>query len=80
MDELSSFNLIVDAVFGFSFNGAVRAPFDNVLHFIKQSTADVISIDIPSGWHVEQGNIGGEGLNPKMLVSLTAPKLCAQFF
>ena len=33
-----------------------------------------------TGWDVEQGNTTGEGLEPKMLVSLTAPKECARDF
>ena len=80
VDDYSSYNLIIDAVFGFSFNGAIRPPFDSIIRSIKELQTDVVSVDIPSGWHVEQGNIGGEGLEPKMLVSLTAPKMCAQHF
>jgi len=37
-------------------------------------------VDIPSGWDVEEGNSKGEGLNPSVLVSLTAPKKCALHF
>ena len=40
----------------------------------------VVAVDIPSGWHVEKGDETGEGLRPDMLVSLTAPKLCAHHF
>ena len=28
----------------------------------------VASIDIPSGWHVEEGDMAGDGLKPDMLV------------
>lgn len=31
-------------------------------------------------WDVEHGDAGGNGLRPDMLVSLTAPKLCARHF
>ena len=34
----------------------------------------------PAGWDVEKGNIHGVGLNPDLLISLTAPKLCAKQF
>ncbi len=34
----------------------------------------------PTGWDVEKGNVSGCGLNPDLLISLTAPKLCAQHF
>ena len=37
-------------------------------------------MDIPSGWHVEKGNVDGVGLNPDVLVSLTLPKLGSREF
>lgn len=51
----------------------------------KQSK--LISVDIPSGWHVESGPASPDDgerpsvvLMPDCLVSLTAPKLCAKLF
>lgn len=39
------------------------------------------SIDIPSGWDVENGPpTEGKSISPELLVSLTAPKLCARHF
>lgn len=34
----------------------------------------IVSIDIPSGWHVEKGDTTGNGIRPDVLISLTAPK------
>ncbi|GLD97525.1 hypothetical protein PINS_up006215 [Pythium insidiosum] len=76
----SEYDLVLDGIFGFSFEGAIRPPFDSIISTVKKSKCPIVSIDIPSGWHVEQGNASGLGLEPQMLVSLTAPKLCAQFF
>lgn len=45
----------------------------------SSSPPPVVSIDIPSGWDVEQGDTC-QGIQPEMLVSLTAPKLCAKGF
>ncbi|KAI8326034.1 NAD(P)H-hydrate epimerase [Martensiomyces pterosporus] len=73
-------DLVVDALFGFSFHGAVRPPFDEVLRILKDVAKPLVSVDIPSGWDVEQGDVSGSGLRPDMLVSLTAPKLCARQF
>ena len=28
----------------------------------------IVSVDIPSGWHVEEGDVDGEGIKPDMLV------------
>ncbi|KAJ1952390.1 hypothetical protein GGI12_006253, partial [Dipsacomyces acuminosporus] len=72
--------LIVDALFGFSFHGSVRPPFDEVLATLRSTRKPLISVDIPSGWDVEKGDVDGSGLFPDMLVSLTAPKLCAKLF
>ncbi|OQR90025.1 NAD(P)H-hydrate epimerase-like [Thraustotheca clavata] len=84
--ELSSsyiddrYSMILDGIFGFSFKGDVRAPFDTVLNSLRSSSKPIVSIDIPSGWDVENGNVSGVGLCPKILISLTAPKLCARHF
>lgn len=41
----------------------------------------IASVDIPSGWHVEMGPpTDSPALAPDMLISLTAPKLCAKQF
>jgi len=39
-----------------------------------------VAVDIPSGWDVEAVDVSGGGMRPDMLVSLTAPKLCARTF
>jgi len=79
-EQLNKSDLIVDGIFGFSFSGGIRAPFDEVIKTLKASSLPIVSIDIPSGWNVEQGNIDNVGLEPEMLVSLTAPKIAAKFF
>jgi len=73
-DALSSSDVILDAIFGFSFKGPVRVPFDSALSLISSSKLPIVSVDIPSGWDVEEGNASGVGLEPDVLVSLTAPK------
>ena len=71
----------MDAIFGFSFHGTPRAPFDTVITLLNQSSLPIVSIDIPSGWDVELGDIHHCGIaKPDMLISLTAPKLCSQHF
>ncbi|KAG6885641.1 hypothetical protein C0993_011775 [Termitomyces sp. T159_Od127] len=71
---LRTTDVILDAIFGFSFKGPIRAPFDAALPLITQSGLPIVSVDIPSGWDVEKGNTAGVGLNPDVLISLTAPK------
>ena len=72
---LRSTDVILDAIFGFSFQPPVRSPFDAALLLLAQAKLPIVSVDIPSGWDVEAGNAHkGIGLNPDVLVSLTAPK------
>lgn len=73
-----AYNLVIDAIFGFSFKGAVREPFGSILDTLKKTTVPIASIDIPSGWDVEQGS--SDGLQPDLLISLTAPKKSALLF
>ncbi|KAK3827383.1 MAG: YjeF N-terminal domain-containing protein [Linnemannia gamsii] len=73
-------DLIVDAIFGFSFSGEVRQPFVSAIQALKDTNIPIVSVDIPSAWDVEKGNIRGEGFQPSMLVSLTAPKEGAKDF
>jgi len=76
-DLASSYNVIMDGIFGFSFKGDVRAPFDAVLPRLIDSRVPIASIDVPSGWSVDGEGPPG-GLQPAMLISLTAPKHCAK--
>ncbi|ERN02919.1 hypothetical protein AMTR_s00135p00077960 [Amborella trichopoda] len=85
----NDFDIIIDAMFGFSFHGTPRPPFDALIQRLValqisennyEGRPVIASVDIPSGWHVEDGNIDGTGIKPDMLVSLTAPKLCAKKF
>lgn len=83
-DLHDSTDVLLDAVFGFSFSGAVRAPFDTILPAMRDAPLPLLSVDIPSGWHVEDGPGEGDAalaaLQPDVLISLTAPKMCAQHF
>ncbi|GJJ71588.1 NAD(P)H-hydrate epimerase [Entomortierella parvispora] len=77
---LKDADLVVDAIFGFSFSGEVREPFRGAIGALSKTSLPIVSVDIPSAWDVEKGDIGGNGLLPSMLVSLTAPKEGAQGF
>ena len=78
------YDLVVDALFGFSFKGPVRPPFDALLRQLSAAPGDggpaVASVDVPSGWDVDADDLPAGGLRPDLLVSLTAPKLCARAF
>jgi len=73
-------DVIMDGIFGFSFQGEPRAPFDEPIRLFKQTAVPIVSIDIPSGWDVEAGNPNNRFFSPQLLVSLTAPKLGVRSF
>lgn len=86
---LASSNIIVDAIFGFSFTGEPREPFKSALQLIieaqqkKSSKVPVVSIDIPSSWNVDSGpetSSMAKSFMPDVLVSLTAPKNGSKYF
>ena len=45
----SCYHVILDAIFGFSFKGNLRAPFDSVIATLKDCKIPKCSIDVPSG-------------------------------
>ncbi|XP_047323650.1 pyridoxine/pyridoxamine 5'-phosphate oxidase 1, chloroplastic [Impatiens glandulifera] len=82
IDLSKDYDIVVDAMFGFSFHGKPRPPFDDLIQRLSrvEKSPFIVSIDIPSGWHVEEGDINDDGIKPDMLVSLTAPKMGTKKF
>ena len=74
------YDLVVDALFGFSFKPPVRDNFKDIISRLQSTCLPLCSIDIPSGWDVEKGCPESGGISPEMLISLTAPKICAKHF
>ena len=76
-----NYDVLLDGIFGFSFKGdSIRSPFDKLMDSMRNCDVPIVSIDVPSGWHVEKGDIHNIGLSPEVLISLTAPKMCAKQF
>ena len=79
------FPVVLDAIFGFSFRpGSLASPFDLLVGSLAQlSQSRVVAVDIPTGWTVDQGppqDPSQPYLNPAVLISLSAPKLCSHAF
>ncbi|XP_059611800.1 NAD(P)H-hydrate epimerase [Phlebotomus argentipes] len=75
-----NYSVVVDALFGFSFKPPVRESFAPIMESLVETSTPVASVDIPSGWHVEDGPAEAKSLQPDLLISLTAPKLCSVHF
>lgn len=87
------YDVIVDAVFGFSFRGgsAPREPHASAISAMRDMrrrgdpAVVLVSVDVPSGWDVDgdgdgDGSTARDRLVPDVLVSLTAPKPFARGF
>ncbi|KAK7511904.1 YjeF N-terminal domain-containing protein [Phyllosticta citriasiana] len=80
---LGASDLVVDAIFGFSFSGEVREPFPRVIEALRDTKVPVLAVDAPSSWDIENGPPSdgpGKGLMPGALISLTAPKPLVKHF
>ncbi|PVV05100.1 hypothetical protein BB560_000379 [Smittium megazygosporum] len=77
---LEGIDLVVDAMLGFGFKPPIREPFGSVLKTLAKSGKPIVSVDVPSGWSVDDGPMDEHCVAPDMLVSLSAPKPCAGFF
>ncbi|KAJ5360420.1 hypothetical protein N7517_009611 [Penicillium concentricum] len=80
---LKTTDLLVDAIFGFSFGGPLRDPFGGIVSQIESSNVKVLSVDAPSSWDIQSGppkEGPGAKFMPHALISLTAPKPCVAFY
>ena len=84
--DRNTYDIIVDAIFGFSFDSTstIREPFataiSKMIQMQKEQNATLISVDVPSGWDVDGGDLTGLNFHPDVLISLTAPKISAKKF
>ena len=47
--NLEQCDVILDAIFGFSFQPPIRVPFDTALQLMAASKLPIVSVDVPSG-------------------------------
>jgi NAD(P)H-hydrate epimerase len=81
LQAASKYRFIADCLFGFSFKPPIREQFVEVMNLMSETSVPICSIDIPSGWNVENGPENDpKAIKPRILISLTAPKLCARHF
>ncbi|KAJ6132328.1 AI-BP family protein [Penicillium samsonianum] len=80
---LKTTDFLVDAIFGFSFGGALRDPFGEIVSQIESANVQVLSVDAPSSWDIQSGppkEGPGAKFMPHALISLSAPKPCVAFY
>ena len=79
-----SYDMVVDCLFGYSFDGVVREEYlqimDRMLNMRIQRNQMLVSLDVPSGWlvddHLNDQSQLINKIHPQAVISLTLPKLC----
>ncbi|KAM9439387.1 yjeF N-terminal domain-containing 3-like [Clarias gariepinus] len=77
-----AYKLVVDALLGPERElGTAKDPFTSIMLTLRGVKIPIASIDIPSDWDPDEATIlTGSRINPKVLISLMAPKRCALSF
>jgi len=81
LDIDSNYDIVVDALFGFSFKPPIRDTMVPIMTALADTKIPCCSIDIPSGWNVDNGPpADGPIIRPSLLISLSAPKNCVKHY
>ncbi len=68
------YDLIIDALIGYSLNGAPTGPALELIQWANQAKTPVLSLDVPSGVDSTTGDTPGEFIRAKWTITLALPK------
>ena len=71
---LATADVVLDAMLGTGFHGAVRTPFDIWIECVNACPARVVSVDVPSGLNAETGRAEGACVVADMTVTMLSLK------
>ncbi len=71
---LAGSDLLVDALLGYSAEGAPRGPLADLLRRAADSGTDVLSLDLPSGLDPDEGTSNGVALQARATMTIALPK------
>jgi len=69
-----SFDLIVDALIGYSLKGAPQGAFADLIHWANGAGTKILALDIPSGLDSTTGDTPGCAIAAQTTVTLALPK------
>lgn len=73
--EHTSYDVIVDAIFGIGITRAVEGKYKDAINAINASKAKIVAVDIPSGINADDGRIMGCAVNADITVTFQFRKL-----
>ncbi len=68
------FDLIIDAILGTGFDGALTEPLSRAIEAVNASGVPVLAIDVPSGLNADSGRAQGACIRANKTVTLAAMK------
>ena len=77
--DLSSYDLIVDAILGTGTKGDLREPINSVVEHLSTLSAMVVAVDMPTGISAEDGNKSKNAVKADITITMGIPKI-GQFF
>lgn len=75
LQNLDSYDAVVDAIFGIGLQGEVRGLVRTTVEALNESRVPVISVDVPSGLNAETGAPLGNAVRASITVTFGLPKI-----
>jgi NAD(P)H-hydrate epimerase len=72
---ISQADIIIDAIFGFGFKGAVEGFIADAIKALNESGSSIISVDIPSGIEADSGHVHSICVKADETVTFGLPKI-----
>ncbi|WP_102338263.1 NAD(P)H-hydrate dehydratase [Collinsella provencensis] len=75
IELLGKADVVLDAILGTGFSGAVRPPFSIWIPTLNELEMNVVSVDVPSGLDAETGEAQGPCVRATKTATMLAPKI-----
>lgn len=75
LNRLGEPNVIVDALFGTGFSGALKSPYDKLVDWMNRSHARKVAVDIPSGVNADNGEVAKIAVRANETVTMGLNKI-----
>ena len=75
VDEPQTSNVVIDALIGYSLNGAPRGRIAELIEASASITAPIVALDNPSGLNVTDGTVPGVVVTADATMTLALPKI-----
>ncbi|MCI0890851.1 MAG: NAD(P)H-hydrate epimerase [Chloroflexi bacterium] len=73
-ETLPEHDVLLDALIGYGLQNSLRAPVSRMIDAANDSTAPIVSLDVPSGVDVDTGEAPGSAIRASATLTLALPK------